>query len=98
MAPRPRGGWQVGGRRGDERRIGPYGPDNPDPAPDCYAVQRSATGRTFVLTHYRHIDADKPCCVHIVNAMDLESDDEALARADRELLALPCHRRYRDAG
>lgn len=78
LAPRPRGGWQVGS---SVRRTspGPWTVAHPDPCPDMYGVERK--DGTLIVRHYRHIDAKEPCCVVTVTPAPGESDIEALQRA-----------------
>lgn len=64
-----------------QRHSGPYGPENPDPAPDCYIVAR-LDDDTFVVRHYPNRDAQKPCCVAKVSRKhEDESDVDVLLRA-----------------
>jgi hypothetical protein len=84
LAKRPRGGWQVGNfRRERGRNFGPYSDANPDPAPDVVSVKR-LNGGQFIVTHYPHVDATKPCC-RPVHVRTRTGEDEAatLARADQ---------------
>lgn len=73
LAPRPRGGWQVGSHFGKW--------DHRAPSLDCYGVEwRDA--RTIVrIRHYREYDDAQPCCVRDVTRRPGESDLEMLARA-----------------
>lgn len=78
----PRGGWQIGNvRRERGRNFGPYSDENPDPAPDVFAVKRE--DGAFVVTHYPHVDDTKACCVVKVTPRAGESETEALSRADQ---------------
>jgi hypothetical protein len=78
MAPRPRGGWQVGTSFArTQRAIAEYQLD--DPAPDVYTVQRLAGG-DWRVTHYRHRDDRQACCVREVTPRPGESEIETLAR------------------
>lgn len=82
LAPRPRGGWQVGTHFGRDRdRRGPYGPDHPDPSPDCYGVAWNADRSKVSIRHFTHPDDDTPCCIREVTRRVGESDAEMLARA-----------------
>jgi hypothetical protein len=84
LAKRPRGGWQVGNfRRQRGANFGPYSDQNPDPAPDVVSVKRLPGGQ-FIVTHYPHVDAEKPCC-HAVHVRTRSGEDEAatLMRADQ---------------
>lgn len=64
------------------RNFGPYSDERPDPAPDVYAVARQADG-AFVVSHYPHVDDERPCCVVKVTRKPAEADAEMLARADQ---------------
>lgn len=81
MNKRSRGGWQFQQRiLGREKQGGIYGEQNPDPAPDAYAVQRTDGG--FLVTHYADAGAEKPCCRPVsVRLRAGESDHDALGRA-----------------
>jgi hypothetical protein len=85
MAPRPRGGWQVGNRlfrqqAALEARV-------KDLAPDVYGVTRVAGG--FVVRHYSTSMAKQPCCEVAITPRPGESDVDALARA-----SMQCDRRH----
>jgi hypothetical protein len=59
-------------------RAGIYGPENPDPAPDVFAVAR--VDDTFIVRHYPNVDAEKRCCLVKVTLQPGESDVDALLR------------------
>jgi hypothetical protein len=60
--------------------ISPYSDEHPDPSPDCVAVKRIDGG--FIVTHYPHIDAEKPCCRPVrVRARAGEDEQDTLRRA-----------------
>lgn len=80
LAARPRGGWQVGARGVRELR-GPWGPDHPDPSPDCYSVTWYGDRSRAVIRHYRTPDDLAACCITEVTRQPGESDIEALQRA-----------------
>lgn len=64
------------------RNFGPYSEAYPDPAPDVYSVKRTPDDRTFTVTHYPHVDDDKPCCRPVqVTLREGETAIDALARA-----------------
>src|ERR1700752_3997349 len=64
LAPRPRGGWQVGSAF---RRRGPALEEPEDV--DEYAVEHSAEG--FVVRHYTTRDG-RPCCIQRVTITDAD--------------------------
>jgi hypothetical protein len=81
MAPRPRGGWQVGSRVPTRLQVEPTYVDR---APDYYTVDH--VGDTFTVRH--HPKADAPaCCVVQVTVRDSDrahpagADIAALERA-----------------
>ena len=78
LAPRPRGGWQVGthfGKR-DSRE-----PISSVDCPDVYAVTWNVDRSAVRIRRYRTADAEEPCCVRDVTRRAGESDGEMLARA-----------------
>lgn len=80
MAPRPRGGWQVGTHL---TRLHKSLVETADEAPDRYTVDRSAAP-TFVVRHYPSAEAARPCCRPVqVIRRDGEADVDALTRAMR---------------
>lgn len=89
MAPRPRGGWQVGTRLFKQQRDADADRTAEDPAPDVYQVIR-ADGR-FIVKHFPTADATTPCCVVCVTPKPGESDIAALARAGRH-----CDRKHEE--
>jgi len=83
MAPRPRGGWQVGQRiLGRNKQSGLYGDGWTDPAPDVYAVERTSNG--FTVRHFQAMDDARMCCRPVIVRRRKDEDDiTALARAYR---------------
>lgn len=78
LAPRPRGGWQVGTHVSRMRRE--VGSEGVDPSPDCYTVDRPAPGK-FVVRHYRNPVTRQVCCSVELQARADEADGEVLSRA-----------------
>jgi hypothetical protein len=81
LAPRPRGGWQVGralartARTIAERRLN-------DLASDVYTVTRR-DGK-FVVRHFpTAAPGARACCAIVITPRPGESESDALARADR---------------
>ena len=81
LAPRPRGGWQVGTHFSSARPRGPWNADHPDPSPDCYGVEWLENRSVVRIRHYRTQDDDRPCCVRDVTRRPGESDLDMLQRA-----------------
>jgi hypothetical protein len=83
LAPRPRGGWQVGTHLSQLRRVAAGLEGKGDPAPDCCTVARVAEG-VFLVRHFPSADAARPCCRPVrVTRRAEEHDIDALARAWR---------------
>lgn len=79
MAPRPRGGWQVGTHFSRIAKALAGGP--PSESPDVYTVDRSAAP-TFVVRHFPSAEAGRPCCRPVkVTRRVGESEVDTLARA-----------------
>jgi hypothetical protein len=78
LAPRPRGGWQVGthfGKRDQREPI--YSVD----CPDVYGVEWLQDRSILRIRHFTHPDDETPCCIREVTRRAGESDGEMLARA-----------------
>jgi hypothetical protein len=87
LAPRPRGGWQVGGMRfrGEGGREA-----KPDEPPDCYDHPKWNVDGSCAVSHYPDDnDATPPCCRLLVTRVAGESDIEVLTR-----VMLLCDRKH----
>lgn len=91
MAPRPRGGWQVGSPIARLGRVAAGLEGRGNLAPDCYSVHRATSG-WFIVKHYPTGQARQACCVVEVQPEAGESDSDALARAWRS-----CEAQHRGA-
>jgi hypothetical protein len=69
LAPRPRGGWQVGTHLSRMARDQQARAAADDPAPDVYTVKRD--GDHIRIGHFTSVLAKKECCAAVIGHDEL---------------------------